>query len=112
MADLSPFNIENTVMKTLGIEIVEYTLNEWWLPCPLHPKLISHLELCMGSIRGDCGNGGFSRQLQFIDPSTHYAVGLEINANHIRSQRDGMVKAIGTPFMWAHYPGMGYTHIQ
>jgi len=34
---------------------------------------------------------------QFIDPKTQQAVGLEINANHIRSQRNGIVKAIGTP---------------
>ncbi|WP_396145495.1 hotdog fold thioesterase [Anaerospora sp.] len=32
-----------------------------------------------------------------IDQSTHYAVGLEINANHIRSKREGMVTAVGVP---------------
>ena len=32
-----------------------------------------------------------------IDQETHYAVGLEINANHIRPKKDGMVTATATP---------------
>lgn len=32
-----------------------------------------------------------------IDRETQYAVGLEINANHIRSKRDGIVTATATP---------------
>lgn len=32
-----------------------------------------------------------------IDLQTHRAVGLEINANHIRSKRDGMLNAVATP---------------
>ncbi|MCC3371574.1 hotdog fold thioesterase [Cohnella sp. REN36] len=32
-----------------------------------------------------------------IDRETHVAVGLEINANHVRGKRDGIVTAIGTP---------------
>lgn len=33
-----------------------------------------------------------------IDPQRFSPVGLEINANHIRSKRDGVVKATATPF--------------
>jgi uncharacterized protein (TIGR00369 family) len=32
-----------------------------------------------------------------IDGSRYSAVGLEINANHIRAKRDGMVRATATP---------------
>ncbi|OHX50019.1 esterase [Planococcus salinarum] len=32
-----------------------------------------------------------------IDQENEIAVGLEINANHIRGKRDGIVTAIGTP---------------
>jgi uncharacterized protein (TIGR00369 family) len=38
-----------------------------------------------------------SGSYQFIDPTLQAAVGLEINANHVRSKRDGVVKAVGTP---------------
>lgn len=32
-----------------------------------------------------------------VNPQTHYCVGLEINANHIKSVRDGHVKGITKP---------------
>lgn len=32
-----------------------------------------------------------------IDPATHYAVGLEVNANHLRSVRSGWVTGRATP---------------
>lgn len=32
-----------------------------------------------------------------VDISTSVAVGLEINANHIRSRKDGMVRGVATP---------------
>ncbi len=32
-----------------------------------------------------------------VDPETQAAVGVELNANHIKAKRDGTVKAIATP---------------
>jgi 1,4-dihydroxy-2-naphthoyl-CoA hydrolase len=32
-----------------------------------------------------------------VDPSTHYAVGLEINANHLRAVPAGRVKGVARP---------------
>lgn len=32
-----------------------------------------------------------------VDPERYYAMGLEINANHLRSKRDGVVLATATP---------------
>jgi 1,4-dihydroxy-2-naphthoyl-CoA hydrolase len=32
-----------------------------------------------------------------IDTTKQYAVGLEINANHLRSKQDGVVTAVATP---------------
>ena len=33
-----------------------------------------------------------------IDPEKQYTVGLEINANHLKGKRDGIVTATATPF--------------
>jgi uncharacterized protein (TIGR00369 family) len=35
--------------------------------------------------------------MNLVDKETEAAVGLEINANHLRGMRDGKVKAVGTP---------------
>jgi uncharacterized protein (TIGR00369 family) len=32
-----------------------------------------------------------------VDPERQAAVGIEINANHLRSMRSGTVRAVGTP---------------
>ncbi|MFY0627394.1 MAG: hotdog fold thioesterase [Reichenbachiella sp.] len=32
-----------------------------------------------------------------VDPEKHYCVGLEINANHVKSAKDGLVEGIAKP---------------
>ena len=98
MTDRSPFNIQNTVMNTLGIEIVEYTPERVVATMPVTPKTHQPFGIMHGGVSVVIAETVASAgSYQFIDPKTHRAVGLEINANHIRSQRDGIVKAIGTP---------------
>ena len=98
MTDRSPFNIQNTVMNTLGIEIVEYTPERVVATMPVTPKTHQPFGIMHGGVSVVIAETAASAgSYQLIDPKTHRAVGLEINANHIRSQRDGIVKAIGTP---------------
>lgn len=98
MADVSPFNIENTVMNTLGIEIVEYTPERVVATMPVTPKTHQPFGLMHGGVSVVIAETVASAgSYQFIDRETQRAVGLEINANHIRSVSDGTVKAVGTP---------------
>jgi 1,4-dihydroxy-2-naphthoyl-CoA hydrolase len=98
LTDKSPFNLQNTVMNTLGIEIVEYTPERVVATMPVTPKTHQPFGIMHGGVSVVIAETVASAgSYQFIDPKTQQAVGLEINANHIRSQRDGIVKAIGTP---------------
>ena len=98
MADASPFNLENTIMTTLGIEIVEYTPERVVATMPVTPKTHQPFGLMHGGVSVVIAETVASAgSYQFIDKETQRAVGLEINANHIRSVSDGVVKAIGTP---------------
>jgi len=98
LADVSPFNIENTVMNTLGIEIVEYTPERVVATMPVTPKTHQPFGLMHGGVSVVIAETVASAgSYQFIDRETQRAVGLEINANHIRSVSDGTVKAVGTP---------------
>ncbi|HOQ09720.1 MAG TPA: hotdog fold thioesterase [Syntrophomonadaceae bacterium] len=98
MADASPFNLENTIMNTLGIEIVEYTPERVVATMPVTPKTHQPFGLMHGGVSVVIAETVASAgSYQFIDKETQRAVGLEINANHIRSVSDGVVKAIGTP---------------
>lgn len=42
-----------------------------------------------------------------VDPSTHAAVGLQINANHVRTVRSGGLRVRPGPCIWAAAPRYG-----
>jgi uncharacterized protein (TIGR00369 family) len=88
----------NTILEALGIEIVE--LGE--------ERVVGTMPVT-GATKQPFGllHGGASVVLaetvasigtwNLIDKESQQAVGLEINANHIRSKSDGVVTATGVP---------------
>lgn len=90
--------LKGTLMEALGIEMVEIG----------QEKVIATMPV-WGATRQPMGmlHGGASVALaetvasvgtyNFLDRNKQHAVGLEINANHIRGKREGIVTAIGTP---------------
>lgn len=98
MQDVSGFDISQTVMATLGIEITEYTKERVVAKMPVTPKTHQPFGLLHGGVSVVIAETVASAgSYQFIDAQSQRAVGLEINANHIRSKRDGEVHAIGVP---------------
>ncbi|UOY90962.1 hotdog fold thioesterase [Ectobacillus sp. JY-23] len=87
-----------TLMEALGMKMKECTPERVVMSMPVN-----------GSTHQPFGflHGGASVALAetvasvgtyaLIDSETQLCFGLEINANHIRSKRDGVVTAIGTP---------------
>ncbi len=88
----------NTLMATLGIEVLEATPERVVASMPVGPVnhqpyglLHGGASVALAETVASIGatllpGGGFQR-----------AVGLEINANHLRSVRDGRVVAVATP---------------
>ncbi len=98
MQDVSGFDIDNTVMGTLGIEIVEYTPQRVVAQMPVTPKVHQPFGLLHGGVSLVIAETVASAgSYQFVDARYQRAVGLEINGNHIRSKASGMVHAVGTP---------------
>lgn len=98
MLDASGFDLENTIMGTLGIEITEYTPEKVVATMPVTSKTHQPFGLLHGGVSVVIAETVSSAgSYQFIDISKQRAVGLEINANHIRSVSQGIVTAIGTP---------------
>jgi 1,4-dihydroxy-2-naphthoyl-CoA hydrolase len=89
---------ENTMMEFLGIEIVETTAERVVMRMPVTPKVHQPYGLLHGGASVALAEtaASFGTVLN-IDPKTQWAVGLEINANHIRSEREGWVTAEATP---------------
>lgn len=98
MQDGSGFDISQTIMATLGIEITEFTKERVTATMPVTPKTHQPFGIMHGGVSVVIAETVASAgSYQFIDAQKQRAVGLEINANHIRSKSDGVIHAIGIP---------------
>ena len=88
----------NTMVKTLGIEFT--TIGEDYLEARMPVDQRTHQP--MGLLHGGASVAlaetlGSMAATLCVDGTKQFCVGLEINANHIRSAREGFVKGITKP---------------
>lgn len=89
---------KNTLLATLDMEIVETTKDRVVARMPVTPKVHQPFGLLHGGASVALAEtvasiGG----LMNVDQAREGIVGLEINANHLRAVRDGMLTAVATP---------------
>ena len=90
--------VENTIHATLGIEITEASADKVVLSMSVGPKVHQPFGLLHGGASVVLAESAASIGASLnIDLSRQRAVGLEINANHIRAKKDGLVTATATP---------------
>jgi len=94
----SPNVLGRGLADAIGIEFVELTPNRVVATMPVNertrqPYGILHGGASLALAETVASVGAVLN----VDRETSTAVGLEINANHIRSKRDGIVRATGTP---------------
>ncbi|WP_423742974.1 hotdog fold thioesterase [Ferroacidibacillus organovorans] len=92
------YEYKDTLIATLGIRVTEMTPDRVVATMPVaaptrQPYGILHggASVALAETVASLGTANL------IDREQKVAVGLEINANHIRSKADGVVTAIGTP---------------
>ena len=82
----------------LGIQVLELTPQHVVATMPVHdatrqPFGILHGGASVALAETVASLGAWAS----IDRERFNAVGLEVNANHLRAKRDGLVRAVGTP---------------
>lgn len=87
-----------TLLSTLGIEITEATKERVVARMPVGPKVhqpfgVLHGGASVALAETVASTGGWMN----IDKATQIVMGIEINANHLRAKRDGVVTATATP---------------
>ena len=90
--------LEETIIGLLGIKFGEMTKDRVTATMPVN----SSTHQPYGHLHGGASvvlaeSVASFGTLNLIDQENETAVGLEINANHIRGKKDGIVTAIGTP---------------
>jgi uncharacterized protein (TIGR00369 family) len=94
----TPSTSKQTLVSTLGIEIVQQDKRRVVARMPVGPTVhqpfgILHGGASVALAETVASMGGWLN----VDQAKEHVVGLEINANHLRAKRDGMVTAVATP---------------
>ncbi len=89
---------DETLLATLGIEIVEATKARVVATMPVGPKVHQPYGLLHGGASVALAETVASTAAWMnVDQDTQVPVGIEINANHLRAKREGIVTATATP---------------
>jgi len=97
---LSPFAAlqQETLLSTLGIEVTEATRERVVATMPVGPRVHQPFGLLHGGASVALAETVASTAAWMnVDQAAEIVVGIEINANHLRAKRDGVVTATATP---------------
>ena len=87
-----------TLLTTLGIEIAEATKERVVARIPVGPRVHQPFGLLHGGASVALAETVASTAAWMnVDQASEIVVGIEINANHLRAKRDGVVTATATP---------------
>lgn len=90
--------VEETIAGVLGIEFTDITKDRVVATMPVHAATHQPFGQLHGGASVVLAESVASvGTWNLIDHETEIAVGLEINANHLRGKSEGLVTAIGTP---------------
>lgn len=94
----APKRQAETLLTTLGIEIVEATRERVTARLAVGPRVHQPFGLLHGGASVALAETVASLGAWMnVDQEREAVVGIEINANHLRGKRDGVVTAVATP---------------
>ncbi|WP_102264181.1 PaaI family thioesterase [Mesobacillus jeotgali] len=89
--------LNNTLLGALGIEITELQKGKVVATMPVDDRTRQPFGLLHGGASVALAETVASvGAFELVDKENEVVVGLEINANHIRAKKDGLVTAVGT----------------
>jgi 1,4-dihydroxy-2-naphthoyl-CoA hydrolase len=96
--DPASLDTRDTIMEAIGIEVTDISEERVVATMPVHGPTKQPFGLLHGGASVVLAETVASLgTYNLIDRENELAVGLEINANHIRSKGEGLVTAVGTP---------------
>ncbi|MBT2638119.1 MULTISPECIES: hotdog fold thioesterase [unclassified Bacillus (in: firmicutes)] len=89
--------LNNTLLGSLGIEITELQKGKVVATMPVDERTRQPFGLLHGGASVALAETVASvGAFELVDKENEVVVGLEINANHIKAKKDGLVTAVGT----------------
>lgn len=91
-------SVEETLMGALGIKVLSMTADRAVATMPVHSATHQPYGMLHGGASVALAETiASAATYNLIDQEKELAFGLEINANHIRAKKEGVVTAIATP---------------
>jgi 1,4-dihydroxy-2-naphthoyl-CoA hydrolase len=95
--EVKNMDLNNTLLGSLGIEVTELQKGKVVATMPVDDRTRQPFGLLHGGASVALAETVASvGAFELVDKENEVVVGLEINANHIRAKRDGVVTAVGT----------------
>jgi 1,4-dihydroxy-2-naphthoyl-CoA hydrolase len=88
---------KGTMMEALGMEAVEVTPERMVLRLPITDKIRQPMGLLHGGATAALVETVASMGSFIQCPEGHVPVGIEVNCNHLRGKKDGVIEAVGIP---------------
>ena len=89
---------KNTILEALGIEIIEKGSDFLVGKMPVDSRTVQPMRILHGGANVVLAETlGSIASLMIINPDEEISVGVEVNANHIRSVKSGWVKGTAKP---------------
>ena len=88
---------KNTLVETLGIEIIDFGDDYLCAKMPVDHRTHQPMGILHGGASVSLAETVGSIAATMAVDEGHYCVGLEINANHLKSAREGYVYATAKP---------------
>lgn len=85
------------IHEHLGVGIVELTASRVVLTLPVGPRVHQPFGLLHGGVSALLAESAASMGGAAAAPEGHTVVGIELNANHVRGMREGVLTATATP---------------
>ncbi len=103
---------KNTAVESLGIKIVEIGPDFIRATMPVDKRTVQPFGLLHGGANVLLAETVASLGANMlVDPTKYYCVGLEINANHLKSITSGYATAIGRPIHYGRTSQVWQIHI-
>ena len=97
-SSLPPGRLSKGMVQAIGIEFVELAEDKVVATMPVDDRTRQPFGLLHGGASAALAETVASIGASLnLDPQKQMAVGIELNANHLRAKRDGVVTATATP---------------
>jgi 1,4-dihydroxy-2-naphthoyl-CoA hydrolase len=97
LSDTPPVVYENTIHEALGIRTIEIGPERVVFEMDVGPRVHQPFGLLHGGASAVIAESAASMGAFVASAEDEYSVGTDLNISHLRSKREGTVRAIATP---------------